>query len=58
MSPLTLGLARGDDDFRLVVDRTLSRLFRSAEFRALYARWFGEPDESTLEFFRRSALPE
>ena len=55
--PLTLGLARGDDDFRLVVDGTLSRLFRSAEFRALYARWFGAPDESTLEFFRRSALP-
>jgi putrescine:ornithine antiporter len=56
--PLTLGLARGDDDFRLVVDRTLSRLFRSAEFRAVYARWFGEPDASVLDFFQRNALPE
>ena len=56
--PLTLGLARGDDDFRLVVDRTLSRLFRSAEFRAVYARWFGEPDASVLDFFQRSAVPE
>jgi len=41
-----------------VVDRTLSRLFASAEFRALYARWFGAPDDGTLEFFRRNALPE
>jgi ABC-type amino acid transport substrate-binding protein len=56
--PLSLGLARGDDDFRLIVDRTLSRLFRSAEFEAVYARWFGEPDESALEFFRLNALPE
>jgi putrescine:ornithine antiporter len=56
--PLTLGLARGDEDFRLLVDRTLSRLFRSADFRALYARWFGEPDASVLDFFQRSALPE
>jgi putrescine:ornithine antiporter len=56
--PLALGLARDDDEFRLVVDRTLSRLFASAEFRDLYARWFGEPDGSTLEFFRRNALPE
>lgn len=56
--PLSLGLARGDDDFRLLVDRTLSRLFRSADFEAMYARWFGEPDEGTVEFFRRSALPE
>jgi ABC-type amino acid transport substrate-binding protein len=56
--PLALGLARGDEDFRLLVDRTLSRLFRSKEFRDLYGTWFGEPDESALEFFRLSALPE
>ena len=27
--PLALGLTRGDEDFRLLVDRTLSRLFGS-----------------------------
>ena len=56
--PLALALARDDDEFRLVVDRTLSRLFASAEFPVLYAKWFGEPSGSTLEFFRRNALPE
>jgi ABC-type amino acid transport substrate-binding protein len=56
--PLALGLARGDEDFRLVVDRTLSRLFGSKEFQDLYAKWFGKPDEEALAFFRRSALPE
>jgi len=56
--PLALGLARGDDDFRLVVDRALSRTFASSEFRDLYAKWFGKPGESVLFFFRLSALPE
>jgi putrescine:ornithine antiporter len=55
---LALGLARGDEDFRLLVDRTLSRLFRSKEFRDLYGKWFGEPDENALSLFRLSALPE
>jgi polar amino acid transport system substrate-binding protein len=55
---LALALARGDEDFRLAVDRALSRLFRADEFRALYARWFGEPAEETLSLFRMGALPE
>jgi ABC-type amino acid transport substrate-binding protein len=56
--PLALALARGDEDFRLVVDRALSRLFRSTEFRDVYVKWFGEPDGSALTFFRQTALPE
>jgi ABC-type amino acid transport substrate-binding protein len=56
--PLALALARNDDDFRLVVDRTLSQLFASKDFDGLYAKWFGEPDENALSFFRMSALPE
>ena len=56
--PLALALARGDEDFRLVVDRTLSRLFGSKEFGDVYAKWFGKPDEDALNFFRWSALPE
>jgi putrescine:ornithine antiporter len=56
--PLALAMARGDEDFRLVVDRTLSRLYRSGEIGALYAKWCGEPDESALAFFRMSALPD
>src|SRR5262249_54860314 len=49
--PLALTLARGDEDFRLVVDRTLSRLYKSGGFQDIYMRWFGEPDQGTLIFF-------
>jgi polar amino acid transport system substrate-binding protein len=56
--PLALTLARDDEDFRLVVDRALSRLFRSSEFHDVYMKWFGEPDESALTFFQQTALPE
>ena len=56
--PLALALGRGDEDFRLIVDRTLSRLYRSGEIGALYAKWCGEPDETALTFFRLNALPE
>jgi polar amino acid transport system substrate-binding protein len=56
--PLALVLARGDEDLRLAVDRTLSRLFRSNDFPDVYAKWFGKPDRDALRFFRSSALPE
>jgi len=55
---LALALRRGDEDFRLTVDSTLSRLYGSPEFRAEYAKWFGEPDERAAAFFRSVALPE
>jgi len=56
--PLALALARGDEDFRLLVDRSLSKLYASAEFWSTYKKWFGEPDEATITFFRWSTLPE
>jgi putrescine:ornithine antiporter len=56
--PLALALARGDEDFRLAVDRALSRLYRSGEIAGLYAKWCGEPDESALTFFRWNALSD
>jgi ABC-type amino acid transport substrate-binding protein len=56
--PLALALPRGDEDFRLLVDRTLSRLYRSGEIGAIYAKWCGEPDENALTFFRWNALPD
>jgi putrescine:ornithine antiporter len=55
---LALALRRGDEEFRLEVDRTLSRLYRSPEFRAEYSKWFGEPDERASAFRRLIALPE
>ena len=56
--PIALASARGDDDFRLLVDRTLSRLYRSGEIGDIYASFFGEPDANALAFFRFLALPE
>lgn len=56
--PIALALGRNDDDFRLVVDRALSKLYTSPEFETLYLKWFGQPDDATKAFFRMSALPE
>jgi polar amino acid transport system substrate-binding protein len=56
--PLALALPRGDEDLRLLVDRTLSQLFRTAEFSDLYAKWFGKLRPGNLVFFQRSAIPE
>ena len=58
IEPLALALARGDEDLRLLVDRTLSGLYRSGEIGELYANYFGEPDENALTFFRLQTLPE
>jgi polar amino acid transport system substrate-binding protein len=56
--PMALALRRGDDEFRLVVDRSLSRLFRSKEMGPLYATFFGAPSPGTLELFQSLALPD
>jgi len=56
--PLALAMRRGDDAFRLLVDRSLSQLFRSKDFASLYNNYFGTPDPGTLEFFQAVALPD
>ncbi len=56
--PMALAFARGDEDFRLLVDGALSRLFGSEEFGDFYAKWFGTPDQDARTFFRWNALPE
>jgi ABC-type amino acid transport substrate-binding protein len=56
--PMALAFARGDEEFRAVVDGALSRLYRSGEIGTIYARWFGEPDAETLAFLQASALPD
>ncbi len=38
--PYALALARGDDDFRLLVDRTLARLYRSPAIDKIFAAEF------------------
>ena len=53
-----LALARGDEDFRLVVDRSLSRYFASDGFRDLFTKSFGQLTDPVRTFFMLSALPE
>lgn len=55
---ISLALTRGDEDFRLLIDRTLSRLYRTGEITAIYRSYFGEPSDTTLALFSRAALPE
>jgi polar amino acid transport system substrate-binding protein len=56
--PVALVLPRDDEDFRLAVDQKLSQTIRSDNFRGLYARWFGDFDQSAERFFRDTVLPD
>ena len=56
--PVALVLPRDDEDFRLAVDQKLSQTIRSDSFRGLYARWFGDFDQSATRFFRDTVLPD
>jgi len=54
----SLGVQRGDDDFRLLVDRTLSHLFRTKEINTLYSNYFGAPTPEQQDFFQLVAIPD
>ena len=56
--PLALTVGAGDEPFRLLVDRTLARIYAYTPFGGFYTKWFGEPDDSTITFFRWNAIPE
>ena len=58
VAPIAIALRRGDDDARVAIDRALSRFYASKEFRATYAKWFGQPDADAAAFFRLNMLPE
>jgi glutamate/aspartate transport system substrate-binding protein len=60
--PYALMMRRDDSAFRLVVDRTLSNLFRTREILDIYQKWFGPlgvpPSELLDAAFVLQALPE
>ena len=56
--PLALAVPRNDEDFRLLVDRSLSGFVRSGKIAEAYERFFGKPDATTAGRLRNSALPE
>lgn len=55
---LALPVPRGDEDFRLLVDSTLSRLYRTGKIDGIYERHLGKLDPSTRDWFRNFAEPE
>lgn len=53
-----LALPRGDEDFRLLVDRLLSGLYRSGQIDAVYSPYFGKLDPQTLHFLQAVSLSD
>ena len=56
--PVALALGLGNEDLRLIVDRTLSKLYATGGIKTVYSKYFGTPDETTLLFYRWAALPD
>jgi putrescine:ornithine antiporter len=56
--PAGLLLEHGDDDFRTLVDRSLSRSYASGDFASLYSKWVGEFDERARTFFVWNTLQD
>jgi ABC-type amino acid transport substrate-binding protein len=59
--PYALMLRRGDPEFRLAVNRTLARLYRTGQVLDIYRRWFGQwgdPSPLTLGMYAVEGLPE
>ena len=54
---VSLALPRGDEAFRLLVDRTLSQMYESPSFGDLYRKWFGDFDDDARTFFEWVTLP-
>jgi ABC-type amino acid transport substrate-binding protein len=53
----SLALPRGDEDFRLMVDRSLSVTYATGDIDEVYKTSFGPPSEGVRTFFRWNALP-
>lgn len=58
--PYALALPRGDNDFRLFVDRSLSRLYRRGVIGQLFTKSFGiaKPSQLVEALYLINALPE
>ena len=58
--PYALMLPRGEEEYKILVDRKLARLYRSGKIREIYRRWFGDAQPSNLlqALFVLQGLPE
>ncbi|MGE8361726.1 hypothetical protein [Pseudomonas sp.] len=55
--PAGLALARGDEDFRLLVDRAMSDLYHSGDMERIYRQYLDEPGDTARMLFKVYALP-
>jgi ABC-type amino acid transport substrate-binding protein len=61
VEPYALALPRGDDDFRLAVDRALSHIYRSGDIAAIFNRTFGantKPGQVLQTLYLITGLPD
>lgn len=61
LEPYALAIQRGDTDFRLIVDRVLSHVYRSGQIEIIFKNAFGQQTKPTklLEaLFLSSSLPD
>ena len=61
VEPYALALPRGDNDFRLAVDRALSHIYRSGEIAAIFQGTFGgkaKPSQILQTLYLISGLPD
>jgi ABC-type amino acid transport substrate-binding protein len=61
VEPYALALPRGDEEFRLAVDRALSHIYRGGEIAGIFKRTFGEntkPGQTLQTLYLIVALPD
>jgi ABC-type amino acid transport substrate-binding protein len=60
IEPYALALPRGDEEFRLAIDRALSHLYRGGEIATIFKRTFGDakPGQTLQTLYLVSALPD
>jgi ABC-type amino acid transport substrate-binding protein len=61
VEPYALALPRGDNDFRLALDRALSHIYRSGEIGTIFERTFGgkaKPSQILQTLYLISGLPD
>jgi polar amino acid transport system substrate-binding protein/glutamate/aspartate transport system substrate-binding protein len=61
VEPYALAMRRGDEEFRLAVDRELSSIYRSGQIARIFGATFGpsvRPSPTLLGLYTTAALPE
>ncbi len=60
IEPYALMVRRGDDDLRLIADRTIASLYRSGQIKGIAGKWFGGAKAGNLlkALYLLQAIPE